>query len=106
MIVGSGIRHTLGVLLVSGFVLGSVATAQAAPRVYVHIGPPAPIVQVRPVAPGAGYVWAPGYYRWNQRTYDWTPGQWVRPPRRHEVWVAPQWVHTRNGWYMVPGHWR
>ena len=38
-----GMRRTLGLVLVSAFVLGGAAAAEARSRVYVQIGPPAPI---------------------------------------------------------------
>ena len=85
------------------------ACAATGPRgaVYVRIGPPAPIVERRVVAPGPGYVWIPGYHVWNGRAYVWRGGRWDRPPRAGARWVAPRWVHNRrNGWYLVEGHWR
>ena len=106
MTLRSGIRNSFGALLASAFVLGSVAVAEARTGVYVQIGPPAPLVEVRPVAPAAGYVWVPGYYGWNQRAYHWTPGHWARPPHRHGTWVEPRWVHERHGWHMTKGYWR
>jgi hypothetical protein len=45
----------------------SAIPASASTRVYVRVGPPAPIVEVRPVAPGPRYVWVDGYHRWNGR---------------------------------------
>ncbi|MGH7484266.1 MAG: YXWGXW repeat-containing protein [Vicinamibacterales bacterium] len=75
--------------------------------VYVRVGPPAPIVERRVVAPGPGYVWIPGYHVWDGRAYVWRGGRWDRPPRAGGRWVAPRWVHNRrNGWYLVEGHWR
>ena len=60
-----------------------------APRAacYVRVGPPAPIVETRVVAPGPGYVWIPGYHRWSGSAYVWVPGRWDRPPRARAVWV-------------------
>ena len=75
-------------------------------QVYVRIGPPAPIVEHRPVAPGHGYVWIAGYHRWDGARYVWVPGRWDRPPRRRAVWVPHHWVHRRGGWVLVEGHWR
>jgi hypothetical protein len=75
-------------------------------RAYVRVGPPAPIVETRLVAPGPGYVWIAGYHRWNGATYAWVPGRWERPPRPRAVWVAGHWIQERRGWYFVDGHWR
>ena len=85
------------------------ACAAGAPRgrIYVRVGPPAPIVERRIVAPGPGYAWISGYHTWDGRAYVWVPGRWDRPPRARARWVAPRWVRDgRQGWYLVEGHWR
>jgi len=84
------------------------ATACAAPRgrLYVRVGPPAPIIETRIAAPGPGYVWLPGFYTWNGAAYVWRPGRWERPIRPAAVWVPGHWVRERRGWYFVEGHWR
>jgi len=97
--------------LVCAFLLGAALVASpacAAPRgrVYVRVGPPAPIVEARVVAPGPGYVWVAGYHAWNGRAYAWVPGRWERPPRARAVWVPAHWQRERRGWYLVEGHWR
>ncbi len=40
--------------------------AQAAVGIDIDVAPPAPRVIVTP-GPRAGFVWAPGYWRWNGR---------------------------------------
>jgi WXXGXW repeat (2 copies) len=84
------------------------APACASPRgrVYVRIGPPAPVVERAVVAPGPGYVWLPGYYRWDGRAYVWVPGRHVLPPRPRAVWVPGHWAQERRGWFWVEGRWR
>jgi hypothetical protein len=86
----------------------SATSARASPRgrVYLRVGPPAPIVEVRAVAPGPRYVWIDGYHRWNGRGYAWVPGRWAVPPRPRAVWVPARYAHERHGWYFVAGHWR
>ena len=96
-------------LIFATALMASTACATAAPhrsRVYVRVGPPAPIIETRVVAPGPGYVWIPGYHVWDGRAYVWRPGRWDRGPRASAHWVAPRWVHDRHGWYLVEGHWR
>lgn len=83
----------------------SAASAGAVP-VYVKIAPPAPKVEVRVVAPGRGYVWVGGYYRWHAGAYVWVPGGWKLPPHAGAVWVPGHWKSTPSGWYWRPGHWR
>ena len=100
------IQRTIGGVLVSGFLFAAAASAEAGTRVYVRVGPPAPVVEVRAVAPGPRHVWVPGYYRWDGRVYVWTAGAWAVPPRGRAVWVAPRWERNRHGWFFVAGHWR
>lgn len=76
-------------------------------RVYVRVGPPAPIVELRIDAPGPDFVWIAGYFRWDSRQYVWVPGHWARRPHARAIWVPGRWVqHGRRGWYYVEGHWR
>ncbi len=101
-----GVQQMLKAALVSALLLGTSGYASAGTRVYVRVGPPAPIVEVRRVAPSPRYVWVPGYHTWSGRAYVWTPGVWVVPPRPRAVWVAPRWVHGHSGYYFVAGYWR
>jgi hypothetical protein len=102
------IRTTVSAMLLAASLVGTAACATAAPRgrVYLRVGPPAPIVETRIVSPGPGYVWIPGAYRWEGRNYVWVPGRWDRTPRARAVWVPARWVHDRRGWYVIDGHWR
>lgn len=75
-------------------------------EVIVKVGPPAAIVETRPVRPGPNYVWINGYHRWDGNAYVWTAGRWEVPPRAHARWVAHRWVRRHGGWVMVEGHWR
>jgi hypothetical protein len=101
------VRQMVRTAFVSGFMLASVACASAGTRVYVRVGPPAAVAEVRRVPPpGPGYAWVAGYHRWDGRTYVWVPGTWMVPPRRRAAWVAPHWSHDRHGYYFVAGHWR
>ena len=86
--------------------LSACTTAAPYGRVYVRVGPPAPIFETRVVAPGPGYVWIEGYHSWDGRAYVWVPGRWDRAPRARAVWVPARWAHDRHGWYLVQGHWR
>jgi WXXGXW repeat (2 copies) len=93
--------RTAGAMLFSGLFLASPASAG---QFYVHIGPPAPVVEVRP-ALRHGYVWRDGYYRWNGHRYIWTRGRYVRPPYPHAAWNDGRWERSQRGYYWVPGHW-
>jgi hypothetical protein len=100
------LRPYLASLILMGSLLALAADASAAARVYIRVGPPAPIVERRSVAPGPRHVWVPGFYRYEPRGYVWVPGQWAVPPRARAAWVPGHWIHERRGWYFVEGHWR
>jgi hypothetical protein len=92
--------------IVLSFTFGLLLTAGAGlAEVVVTVRPPAAIVETRPVAPGAGYVWTGGYHRWDGHAYVWVPGAWVQPPRPGVHWVDHRWVHRGHGWVFVEGHW-
>jgi hypothetical protein len=87
--------------------LGVFLTIWAAnAQVYVQIGPPRPQVERRTPPPGSGYVWTPGYQRWDGHRHEWVQGAWVRPPHRRAHWVPARWEHRRGGWVFIEGHWR
>lgn len=96
-------RFTLAAVLATTL---AALPAAAGTRVYVRIGPPAPIVETRVAAPGPHHVWVAGYHSWNGQAYVWVPGRWALPPNHHGNRVAGHWVHSRHGWYWVDGHWR
>ena len=75
-------------------------------HVYVGLAPPAPVVETRPIAPGPGYMWTPGYYNWDGAHYVWVNGQWMLPPGHHHHYVAGAWVHHHRGWYYRDGYWK
>lgn len=75
-------------------------------RLYVRVGPPPPIVEVREVGPGSGYVWIDGYQRWDGGAFVWVRGRWDRPPRPRAVWVPARWAQDRHGWFLTEGRWR
>ncbi|HTO86490.1 MAG TPA: YXWGXW repeat-containing protein [Thermoanaerobaculia bacterium] len=72
---------------------------------YVAVAPPAPLVEVRAVSPGPGYVWIEGSWVWRANAYQWRAGRWERRPHAEAVWVAGSWRHAHQGWYWVDGHW-
>jgi len=82
------------------------APTQAHIGVVVGVAPPAPIVEPVPAPPVAGYVWRPGYWRWNGVRYVWLPGGYVAPPYAGAFWVTGHWGPRGAGWVWIPGHWR
>jgi len=94
-------------LLAAALILGSASSAAFA-QISVRIGPPPRRVEVIPVRPVGhpGWVWQPGYHRWDGRAYVWVPGHYAEPPRPRARWVEGHWVHRRGGWVFIEGHWR
>lgn len=81
------------------------ADAQASMSFGVTIGVPPPAQMYEPVpAPRPGYVWAPGYWRWEGGHHVWTPGYWMAA-RRGYHWVPDRWAHVDRGWHHERGHW-
>ena len=71
------------------------AAAQVDFNVSIGVPPPAPFYEVVP-APRAGYVWAPGYWRWDGGRHVWAPGHWMA--ERHGYhWVPDRWAHVEGG---------
>lgn len=97
-------RKQLLTLVGTLLIAGSLA---ADAQVYVHIGPPPPPVhEVVPVAPHRGWVWQPGYHRWDGARYVWVPGTYAEPPHPYARWVPGHWRNTPRGYVWVEGHWR
>jgi hypothetical protein len=89
-------------------VLGAMAgmhttTAQAAIGIDIDVAPPAARVIVAP-PPRAGFVWAPGYWRWDGGRHVWHDGYWVRE-RKGYHWVPDNWESRGGHYHYNRGHW-
>ena len=96
---------------VAGLLLGttlafSAACVDTSGRLYVRVGPPAPVYEVRSTAPGPGYIWIEGYHRWDGNRYEWVAGRWEHQPRPRAVWVPGHWDHDGHGYFWIDGRWR
>lgn len=76
--------------------------AEARTFVSVRIAPPAPRYERVVVRPG--YIWAPGYWRWNGRRYVWAQGRYMGA-RPGWAWRPGHWVRRGGGWFYREGHW-
>jgi hypothetical protein len=83
-----------------------VTTTGPTREVLVTRAPPPVRVETQTVAPGPGYVWTTGYWRWTGSDYVWVPGNWIARPRPAAVWVAGHWVRRPGGWAWIAGHWQ
>lgn len=87
----------------AGAVYAPTATAGVAVDIGINVAPPAPRYEVVP-PPRAGYVWAPGYWRWEGQRHVWVGGNWM-PARRGYVYHQARWEHAHDGWRMHEGYW-
>jgi len=88
---------------IGGCVVSPPPRGRAGALVDIDVRPPPPRVVVVP-APRRGYVWAPGYWRWNGRAHVWVDGQWLRE-RRGWRWEPAHWEERHGRWHFEEGHW-
>jgi hypothetical protein len=69
----------------------------------IEVAPPAPRVVEAP-PPRAGYVWAPGYWRWDGHQHVWADGRWMRE-RHGQHWVPEHWGERHGHYHFEPGRW-
>jgi len=87
----------------AALLIGSAAPAIAGVGIDIEVAPPAPrIVEVPPPRPG--FVWAPGYYRWDGHQHVWVDGRFIRE-RRGFHWVPEHWDEHHGRYHFEPGHW-
>lgn len=89
----------LGLAAATGLSYTPPASAQ------VIVAPPAPrFERVPPVR--VGYVWAPGYWRWDgyARRHVWVGGYWL-PARRGYIYRPARWEPYGRGYRFHPGYW-
>ena len=69
--------------------------------------PPAPQVEVVPVAPGPPDVWfwVPGSWEWHDH-WVWVGGRWAPRPHPGAVWVRSGWGMRGHHRVWVHGYWR
>jgi hypothetical protein len=85
--------------------LSAASYAQIAIGISVHIGPPAFPVYAQPICPGAGYMWTPGYWAWNDDAgYYWVPGTWVLAPVGM-LWTPGYWGWGGGVYMWHAGYW-
>ena len=95
-------------VLCASFALGTIAlpaAAQVTAGLYVDLAPPLPRYEPYP-APRSGYIWVPGYYRWEEprRSHVWVEGRWEADRPGHR-WVYDRWVERDRRYYYEPGRW-
>jgi hypothetical protein len=85
---------------------GALAFSAGAADLVIRLAPPRMVVERRSPQPSRDHVWIQGYQRWDGQRYAWTPGRWEQRPTPRSRWVAHHYVHQKNGYVLVEGHWR
>ncbi|HEY4366181.1 MAG TPA: YXWGXW repeat-containing protein [Steroidobacteraceae bacterium] len=101
-------RRTLLMTLVLAASLGGCIVSppprgRAVAVVDIDVRPPPPRVVEIP-ATRVGYVWAPGYWRWNGHNHVWIDGKWMREKRGWR-WEPARWEERHGRWHFEEGHW-
>ncbi len=85
--------------------LSAASFAQIGVGISVRFGPPALPVYAQPICPGAGYLWTPGYWGWNDDGgYYWVPGTWVMAPVGM-LWTPGYWGWGGGFYNWNAGYW-
>ena len=94
-------------LLFALVVLAMSSASFAQIRISVEFGPPALPVYDQPLCPGDGYLWAPGYWAWDDDDgdYYWVPGTWVLAPEVGFLWTPPYWAWSDGAFVFYDGYW-
>ena len=72
----------------------------------VRVEPPAPVVEVVPVAPSPRHVWVPGYHRWERNRHVWVPGTYTVPAPGYRRWEHHRWEQRGGYYHFRRGGWR
>lgn len=81
------------------------ASAQTYVTTTITTAPP-PVRYEAVPPPRPGWIWAPGYWRWDgyARRHVWVGGYWVRG-RPGYRYVPGRWDHYGPGWRFRQGYW-
>jgi hypothetical protein len=83
----------------------SSAAPSVGVAVSIRVAPPILPVYAQPICPGAGYIWAPGYWAWGVDGYYWVPGLWQLPPSAGLLWTPGYWGFGDGVYLWHAGYW-
>ena len=93
-------------LIISSLVAFTPARAQVDIDIQVDLAPPPLPVYDQPPMPDDGYLWAPGYWAWDDDIgYYWVPGTWVLPPSAGLLWTPGYWGWDDGVYVFHVGYW-
>src|SRR5688572_1884750 len=102
----SSLRYVGMLVLALSGLGGCTLMASPAPRaVVVTVAPPRPVVEVRTINPGYGYIWIDGYWGWSGGQWVWSSGRW-ETERVGYYWVAPRYEQRGGNYYYASGGWQ
>jgi hypothetical protein len=89
--------------------VASLASSYAYPAysgvgIDIQVAPPAAPFVVEAPPPRAGYVWAPGFWRWEGHRHVWVGGHWLAE-RRGYHWMPDHWREHGGRYHYERGHW-
>ena len=98
------IRKSLLAVALAGSFAVPLSVQAASATLEVDIAPPAPVVEQTTIR--EGYVYTPGYWRYEEpsRKHVWIKGEYV-PERRGEHWVAHEWRESNGRYVFNEGRW-
>lgn len=91
-------------LLTLVFAVGP-AMVRAQIAITVNFAPPALPVYEQPPCPEEGWMWAPGYWAYDDEGYYWVPGEWVPAPYVGALWTPPWWGWEDGRYLFHEGYW-
>ena len=92
-------------LIIAFFCASIIGTTGASAQIVrISIAPPAIPVYVQPECPTDGYLWAPGYWAYDNGYY-WVPGVWIRPAREGYLWTPGYWGYNGSYYGWNGGYW-
>lgn len=89
--------------VVLSLALAAGTTAFAQISFNIVVAPPAPLYEVAPMMQ-PGYVWAPGYWAWNNDRHIWVRGRMI-VQRDGYRWAPDRWEQQGGAYVRQPGHW-
>lgn len=99
------LARTMALLLTATSLYLTAAPASARVDVSIGINVPPPVHHVEVVpAPRHGYIWAPGYWHWDNHRHVWVDGHWIKA-RPGYIWAPHRWDRRGDHHHFVPGRW-
>ena len=99
------LRRIMPALLLTLVFAAGPATTRAQIAITVNFAPPALPVYEQPPCPEEGWMWAPGYWAYDEDGYYWVPGEWVPAPYVGAMWTPPWWGWEDGRYLFHEGYW-